>query len=439
MNEHIIDYLKYYINLEHSPQFAILLKGDWGCGKSFFIRRFIESEGKEKFIYTTLYGVNATKEINDQFFEQLHPLLSSKGMKVTTKIIKGFFKGALKIDIGEKGELDVESNLKNGELPAFLTNADSKVIIFDDLERCSMELATVMGYINQFVEINGNKVIILANEKEIIASEEKRKKNFVTTVKGKYDNKPLEADLEARNDSIVKYLRIKEKLIGKSFEVSSNMEGALKEFIGELRNHKLIELLTNELELIKTLFKESNYNNLRHLKQSILELERFYLMLPEIVFTKKNLVIDLISYFLCISFELKKGEFKEDDIKVLFVGNSVDGGSLFERLREKYSLDTFPLNVNLWFDFFGKGIFSSRQELEDSIKNSNYFYDEKTPAFIKIWRFRDLNDDDFQLLYEKVYNDFKRKDIEDQYLLLHITSMLIFYSEAGLIPLQNKM
>lgn len=43
-----------------------------------------------------------------------------------------------------------------------------KKIIFDDLERCSIVIPNILGYINQFVENNGLKVIVIANEDEII-------------------------------------------------------------------------------------------------------------------------------------------------------------------------------------------------------------------------------------------------------------------------------
>ena len=48
MNDYIIEYLDYYINLEN-PQYAVLLTGKWGCGKTYFIKKLIEKwkESKE--------------------------------------------------------------------------------------------------------------------------------------------------------------------------------------------------------------------------------------------------------------------------------------------------------------------------------------------------------------------------------------------------------
>jgi hypothetical protein len=99
MNEHINDYLKYYISLPDSPGYAVLLRGDWGSGKSFFIRDFIQKNDPQQFIYITLFGVNSSKEINDQIFEQLHPFLASKGMKLAGKFLSGIVKTAIKMDL----------------------------------------------------------------------------------------------------------------------------------------------------------------------------------------------------------------------------------------------------------------------------------------------------------------------------------------------------
>ena len=48
----------------------------------------------------------------------------------------------------------------------FLSVKDS-ILIFDDLERCDCPVNEVLGYINTYVEHDGMKVIIVANQKEI--------------------------------------------------------------------------------------------------------------------------------------------------------------------------------------------------------------------------------------------------------------------------------
>src|SRR5690242_4976293 len=91
-NLHIIEYLDYYFSLESSPEYAILLRGKWGAGKSWFINSYREKNKTKEFLYVSLYGVTSYNEIEDSLFQQLHPVLASKGMKLAGKIIKGLIK-----------------------------------------------------------------------------------------------------------------------------------------------------------------------------------------------------------------------------------------------------------------------------------------------------------------------------------------------------------
>ncbi|MEC4884339.1 MAG: P-loop NTPase fold protein [Scytonema sp. PMC 1070.18] len=214
INSHIETYLDYFCGLSHAPGFAVLLKGQWGCGKTWFINRYREKPktNNQKFLYVSLYGMTSFSEIEDTFFQQLHPVLSSKGMAITAKIFKGFLKGALKIDLNSDGNDDGRWTLEIPDinLPEYLKDTDKSILIFDDLERCQIDISNLLGYINYFVEHQDLKVIIIANEDEIL----------------KHNS----------SDLAKKYKTIKEKLIGKTFAVSLNFEGALENFITGIKD-----------------------------------------------------------------------------------------------------------------------------------------------------------------------------------------------------------
>ena len=167
-NQHVTEYLNYYCSMDSAPEFAVLLNGEWGSGKTWFIKKFIE-ENDLKIIYVSLYGITSFTEIEDEFFRQLHPKLSSKGAVIAGKIFKGLLKTTINIDLNSDGnsEGSITSSLSDLNLPDYLTNVDKHILIFDDLERCKLELNNLLGYINYFVEHQGHKVIILAHEDKL--------------------------------------------------------------------------------------------------------------------------------------------------------------------------------------------------------------------------------------------------------------------------------
>ena len=206
-NLHIIEYLDYYLGKSFSPEFGVLIKGNWGIGKTWFIKRYLKSrsveQGSKKHIYITLYGVCDIDQIEDQIFKQLYPGLSSDSMVLAGKIAKGLLKASVRIDLDGEGKsgTSVTPQLPEIKLPKFLTDTKDKVLIFDDLERCEMETPKVLGYINCFVEQQNLKTIILCDESIILGHEE----STVDT------NSPRH-----------KYTDIKEKLIGQSFQLGLN-------------------------------------------------------------------------------------------------------------------------------------------------------------------------------------------------------------------------
>ena len=92
-NEHISQFLNYYIKLSN-PQYAVLLKGKWGSGKTHFINDYKKQldEKKQKYIYVSLYGVTSYDEIETKFLETIHPRLYNKKTIFAGKIAKQLLK-----------------------------------------------------------------------------------------------------------------------------------------------------------------------------------------------------------------------------------------------------------------------------------------------------------------------------------------------------------
>ncbi|BAS54236.1 hypothetical protein NIES2135_05140 [Leptolyngbya boryana NIES-2135] len=424
INSHIETYLDYYCNLSHAPGFAVLLQGQWGSGKTWFINRYREKlkENNHKCLYVSLYGMTSFSEIENAFFQQLHPVLSSKGMAITGKIIKGLLKGTLKIDLNSDSKDDGTLNLQIPEinLPEYLRDADKSILIFDDLERCNIDLVNILGYINFFVEHQELKVILIANEDELVKD--------------------------------TKYQIIKEKLIGKTFGVSLDFEGALENFIAVINNLNARRFLSDNTELIQNFYGQAGYENLRNLKQIVLDFERIFNVLPEKAKDKVELAQDLLKLLIAFSIEIKRGNILPKDISKLRETYSVslstriasqalgtgkdedqENTPLQEVLNRYPSIDLRdPFPSELWWQvFFDKGIVDI-EELAQSILNSRYFQNENTPNWVRLWHFTDLSDDDFDSIISSVELDFSNRKYVEIGIVKHVFGLLLMFSHAGL-------
>jgi KAP family P-loop domain len=65
-NEHVREYLRYYCNPSNQFDFAVILKGEWGAGKTFFIKNFISNRDgtTPKPLYVSLYGLPSFTQIS---------------------------------------------------------------------------------------------------------------------------------------------------------------------------------------------------------------------------------------------------------------------------------------------------------------------------------------------------------------------------------------
>lgn len=164
----IIDYVE-----EDLYKYAVLIDGEWGCGKTYFIKEYLcekleEHENNKsepsykpkKIVYVSLYGVKSVDEVSKQILMESYLSNTSKTKGILKKGAHIIFPIAFDF-MKEKG-LDSISSVAEDLLPT-----KNSILIFDDLERCDCPINEILGYINTFVEHEGMKVIIVANQKEI--------------------------------------------------------------------------------------------------------------------------------------------------------------------------------------------------------------------------------------------------------------------------------
>ena len=425
-NSHVEEYLNYYCDLPHSPGFAVLLKGQWGAGKTWFIRRYCEKlkDKKQQSLYVSLYGMTNIYEIEDAFFQQLHPILASKQMQIAGKMLRGILKGTLKLDLYGDDRDDGGWNIQTPDInpPEYLKDIGKRIIIFDDLERCRIDVSIILGYINYFVEHQSLKVIIIANEEK----------------------------LEDEGES---YLDIREKLIGKTFDLFPDFEGALENFITSTDKEEVRKFLSDNTNTIKELYRTAKCDNLRTLKQIVLDFERIFKSLPEHVKAEPEALKDILKFLMAFSIEIKRAKMLPKEISKLLdeysawmvkqyrssrTSNSTEQESNEEATSLQKILSTYP-DLSLhdpfpstvwWQIFFDKGIVDL-EELQQSILNSNYFQAEN-PDWVKLYHYRYLSDEEFNGLLEKVDLEYSSRNYVELGEIKHIFGLFLKFSDAGL-------
>ncbi|RXJ88026.1 P-loop NTPase fold protein [Arcobacter sp. CECT 8985] len=414
-NKHINEFLDYYIKLTN-PQYAVLLKGKWGSGKTHFINKYKNQldNSEQKYIYVSLYGVTSYDEIETKFLETIHPKLYNKKTIFAGKIAKQLLKGTLKIDLDDDGKADgnVSVQIPNFK-PEDLLNTKDYILIFDDLERSGINIIDLLGYINFFVEHQSYKVILIANEEEL--------------------------------EKIDKYKNIKEKLIGKTFEFKTNSDLAYDSFLSELKKEIRVkeDVLEKEKSKILELFKKSKSNNLRILRQSLFDFERFYDEVLKKYYEKEEMINDILYWFFLFSFEIKQGN---KEVLDLFNDEKNSNSLLFFSVKKKEelpSLKKYELDDNCyviipicqWKEILINSNIQ-KDKLEKALKNSKYYIDKNTPSWKKLSYFYNLTDDEFKFLLEDVFERFKSNEYKDYKHFKFVSSLLLFFQEKGLLDIE---
>lgn len=245
LNQYILHYLT-----EDKTKSAIMLTGPWGTGKSYYIQNelkpFLENKenGGHSCVIVSLYGLKDTAEISKSIYLGTRmKFLTAASEKSTTvtfageTIIKGIA-GAFGVDLSVS-----ERSLKRLYASVNLTG---KLVVLEDLERSGIDILEVLGYVNNLVEQDGVKVLLVANEEELIQ---------YTLLKAS-----TKADLERTEmldritghrdrlftDSTIAYLKVKEKTISDTIEFEEDYQTAIREIVQMFDNETLNKFSTIE-------------------------------------------------------------------------------------------------------------------------------------------------------------------------------------------------
>lgn len=441
MNEDITERIEQYLYLD--TNYAIIINGDYGIGKTYYIKNDLFPKVKELNVPNTdkdenflpilisLFGAKSIEEIQNQIFLELYPILKSKGVKIAA----GLTNSVLKYLGNDLKDILSETGASGNNLSDY-----SKILIcIDDIDRKSIELdlKEVFGFVNNLVENFGAKIILIANEDEL------RK----------------EINIDRDNYSL-----LREKVIGISVSFSADVTKIYDEIIKSKyqgKNEPYYKFLDSEKKNITSRILQNN-SNLRNL---LFFLEHFKIIFKGInsFFNKDKILKDfhseilkqILDFTLPIAIEYKSGALKPelfDDIQNLYKGELFDISAFLsnrnklqvksekekvktysEIYKEKY-LDKSNQKKTLHFDSIFKFITGTSSFNIDElileinskyqIENSKIPEREKTIQKLSYWQCIDLPLKDYRKLTSQMLSfvDKSEYKLEQYPSLFHLAT-----------------
>ena len=456
--ESILDYIR-----SDYTDYAIMLNGEWGSGKTYFwnnkVKPKIESmqlNGKRyTAIYMSLYGISNLEEISKKIFIETTQLMDKNLKKYMDASGVSTIPEYAKTGLDMANFFGVTQNGDRIDYKEFFST-DDKVLCFDDLERANVDVIDILGYINNFVEHDHIKTIIICNEKELstkLKNSNLEMKTFIATYLLDKENKlnvttdkpmveRIQDTIEYVFDKANDYERIKEKLIGETFEYAPEFNYIINGLLMRYEKYPdLIRFLRENTNLIITTFNKSGTRNLRILKHSLTNFKKIFDMVNKAYpNTNHRILQTMLIFTIAISFEIKAGKITKDkfvniknneEYKAILVSSRV-----FMDNRQFYIKEfdnNYYYNFKAEYRFFKfieiyvrTRIFDMKVFKEDMEVIRNTIDTDQLPAYKRLlteeyWK---MSDDQFPTVIEEALEDIKNGRIE----LINIVKLFAYYS-----------
>ena len=468
--ESILDYIR-----SDYTDYAIMLNGEWGSGKTHFwnnkIRKKIESmqlNGKRyTTIYMSLYGISNLEEISKKIFIETTQLMDKNLRRFMDAHGQTTIPEYAKTGLDMANFFGVTQNGDKIDYADFFSTED-KVLCFDDLERANVDVIDILGYINNFVEHYHIKTIIICNEKELstkLKSSNLEMKTFIATYlldrQGELNkaDKPMVEKIQDKIEHVFDkandYERIKEKLIGETFEYAPKFDYIINGILMRYENDpELIRFYRENTKLIISTFERSGTRNLRILKHALNDFKKIFDMVNKSYPNTSHRVMQTMLIFtIAISFEIKAGKVTKskfmnikdnEEYKSILVSSRVLMDNRQFYIKEFDS--TYYYNFKAEYRFFKfieyyvrTRIFDMKIFKDDMETIRNTVDTENLPGYKRLlteeyWK---ISDDDFDDVIEDVIQDIKEGNLE-LIDIVKIYAYLSYFSRKNLIKYDIK-
>lgn len=423
MNELISKYLSDYLH-NPDPQYAVMLKGKWGCGKSFFVNKWIKeykpADRKKsiKPIYVSLYGLKDTSQITESIDRVLHPLLYSKGAKLTKKLLgiagKVVLKTSLEGKKDGKGDISLDATLDSLSilLSKDINILGNKLIIFDDLERCLIDMKLLLGYINSFVEHGSCHVILVGDETRVVS---RWKKTLI---------------------------EFKEKTVGREFEIMPDVDDAITCFLHGYSPSD--EWLQNQKSLITDIFHATECNNLRILRQCLYDFNGLYAEVGDSIGKNDDLFMQsLLASYIVVYCEYRGkchdlfSQWEWSYTAGIAVNSEMMGQirQKYKSVEERYNLDVLNTNhitnIVRWIEL--------GQSLNTYVKGTLEMMRHNTTHLEKLAGFRDMSLAVFETECSALEQDVAGNAFPNIFLLGRSLAFLAFFDDKKIYVVKQTV
>ena len=472
--EELVDSILDYVRADYTD-YAIMINGEWGSGKTYFwnhkIRNKIESlqlnGRKYTTIYMSLYGISNLEDISKKIFIETTQLMDKNLRKFMDANGQTTIPEYAKTGLDMANFFGVTQNGDKIDYSDFFST-DDKVLCFDDLERANVDVIDILGYINNFVEHDHIKTIIICNEKELstkLKSSNLEMKTFIATYlldkQGELNttDKPMVEKIQNKIEHVFDkandYERIKEKLIGETFEYAPKFDYIINGILMRYENNPdLIRFLRENTRLIILTFERSGTRNLRILKHALNDFQKVYEMVEKNYPNTNNRVMQTMLIFtIAISFEIKAGKITKD--KFVNIKDNEEYKSILVSSRTLMDNRQFYIkefDSNYYYNFKAEyrffkfieyyvrtRIFDMKLFKENMVTIRNTVDTDNLPGYKRLlteeyWK---ISDDEFDKIIKEVLENVKNGELE-LIDIVKIYAYFSYFSRKGLIEYDIK-
>ena len=279
--------------LASNTDYAIMIDGEWGAGKTWYWDNVLTQQIKAiptkdntedkpsmyKVAKISLFGVSSVDDLRIKIFEETSTFFANKyvktGAKFTGMIVN---KVAGIFNVSETSAKDVSDLLSE-----FSVNLDHYVLCFDDLERIKTELLIeLLGYINTLVEHDKVKVVFICNENEL---------------------------------KDVDYHKYKEKIVRFTHTIKADISKMVVEF-AKGRNEAYSRYISERKDFIAFIYQKGNCSNLRTLKYNLDIYEHIYDIIRETILPDNEQHVNMIADYMLRLSMVYSIEYRRDNDEV---------------------------------------------------------------------------------------------------------------------------